>query len=117
MESDPIFARESEENLNSKRASTFNKVQRLLELDFVPFEVAMSEPDKPMAWVGAVGMYDCSVIARKMLLVDFLVSNILGAGIGCLWLMQGPLSPDVPWSHCGLFQGSLPTVPRRKLCL
>ena len=80
MESDPIFARESEENLNSKRASTFNKVQRLLELDFVPFEVAMSEPDKPMAWVGAVGMYDCSVIARKMLLVDFLISNILGAG-------------------------------------
>ena len=40
----------------------------------------MGEPEKSMAWVGAVGMYDWSVAARKMLLIDFLVTNILGAG-------------------------------------
>ena len=33
-----------------------------------------------MAWVGAIGMYDWSVAARKMLLIDFLVTNVLGAG-------------------------------------
>ena len=33
-----------------------------------------------MAWVGALGMYDWSVAARKMLLIDFLVTNVLGAG-------------------------------------
>ena len=43
-------------------------------------EDAMGEPEKSMAWVGAVGMYDWSVAARKMLLIDFLVTNILGAG-------------------------------------
>ena len=80
LQKDSIFAHKSEETLDSKRASTFEKVQRLIELDFVPFEDAMSEPQKSMAWNGAVGMYDWSVAARKMLLVDFLISNVFGAG-------------------------------------
>ena len=80
LEADPTFAHIKDESLSSKRASTFKKVQKLIELNHVPFEVAMGEPDKSMAWVGAVGMYDWSVAARKMLLVDFLVTNVFGAG-------------------------------------
>ena len=80
LEADPIFAQKPEESLRSKRASTFRKVKKLIELNHVPFEVSMMEPQKSMAWVGAVGMYDWSVAARKMLLVDFLVTNVLGAG-------------------------------------
>ena len=80
LEADPTFAHIKDESLSSKRASTFRKVQKLIELNHVPFEVAMGEPEKSMAWVGAVGMYDWSVAARKMLLVDFLVSNVFGAG-------------------------------------
>ena len=81
LATDPVFAQQSKDvTLEEKRWVTFKKVKRLIELDFVPFEVAMSEPEKSMAWVGAVGMYDWSVAARKMLLIDFLVSNVLGAG-------------------------------------
>ena len=68
LEADPTFAHIKDESLSSKRASTFRKVQKLIELNHVPFEVAMGEPEKSMAWVGAVGMYDWSVAARKMLL-------------------------------------------------
>ena len=53
----------------------------MIELNFVPFETAMMEPEKSMAWVGAVGMYDWSVAARKMLLIDFLLTNVLGTVI------------------------------------
>ena len=56
-------------------------MERLIELNFVPFETAMMEPEKSMAWVGAVGMYDWSVAARKMLLIDFLLTNVLGTVI------------------------------------
>ena len=68
LEADPTFVQIKDESLSSKRASTFKKVQKLIEMNHVPFEVAMGEPEKSMAWVGAVGMYDWSVAARKMLL-------------------------------------------------
>ena len=48
IEADPIFAHHSDESLSSKRASTFEKVQKLILLNHVPFEVAMSEPEKSM---------------------------------------------------------------------
>ena len=48
LASDPIFARnvEEENSLDAKRAITFKRVQRLVELDFVPFETSMMEPEK-----------------------------------------------------------------------
>ena len=58
IESDPTFVHKDEDiqgSLKRHRQSTFLKVKRLLELNFVPFEEAMTDPAKSMAWVGAVG--------------------------------------------------------------
>ena len=55
LESDPTFAQKDAADLKNHRHLTFQKVKRLLELNFVPFEEAMTEPAKSMAWVGAVG--------------------------------------------------------------
>ena len=76
LETDPIFAHANDTDLHSIRESTLRKVKRLIELNFVD----LHQPQGSMAWVGSVGMYDWSVAARKMLLIDFLVSNIIGAG-------------------------------------
>ena len=100
LECDPVFSHLEAADLRDHRQSTFAKVKKLIALNFVPFEDAMIQPARSMAWVGAVGkfrlffqkrllkltpyhflgMYDWSVAARKMLLVDFLVTNVLGAG-------------------------------------
>ena len=52
LASDPIFARnvEEENSLDAKRAITFKRVQRLVELDFVPFETSMMEPEKSISF-------------------------------------------------------------------
>ena len=80
LESDPEFAHKDQETLPEKRAATLRKVKKLVKLNLVPFEDTLVEPEKSMAWIGAVGMYDWSVAARKTLLIDFLISNVLGAG-------------------------------------
>ena len=57
MESDPTFVHnDAKVDLRMHRQMTFLKVKRLLELNFVSFEEAMTDPAKSMAWVGAVGM-------------------------------------------------------------
>ena len=39
LETDPIFVKNTDESLKSKRESTFHRVKRLIELNLVPFEV------------------------------------------------------------------------------
>ena len=41
LQEDSTFAQKQDETLDSKRASTFEKVQKLIELDLVPFEVVI----------------------------------------------------------------------------
>ena len=41
LKEDSTFAQKQDEMLDSKRASTFEKVQKLIELDLVPFEVVI----------------------------------------------------------------------------
>ncbi|HIE85222.1 MAG TPA: hypothetical protein EYQ00_15915 [Dehalococcoidia bacterium] len=58
LERDPIFAHHKcSLSLEENRALTFRRAKRLIELDLVSFEDSVSDPTKPMAWVGAVGTY------------------------------------------------------------
>ena len=81
LENDPIFDHPVETpKLNEFRSLTFKRVKRLLELDLSDHQEFAKNPKLFFAWVGAVGMYDWSLLARKTLLYDFVLSNIVGAG-------------------------------------
>ena len=56
LENDPIFSHHDDtSDLKDHRQTTFAKVKKLISLNFVPFEDAMIQPARSMAWVGAVG--------------------------------------------------------------
>ena len=55
LENDPVFSHQEASDLRNHRQSTFAKVKKLISLNFVPFEDAMIQPARSMAWVGAVG--------------------------------------------------------------
>ena len=58
LEQDPIFAhdllRHDDCNLSREREVTFKRVQRLVEMNFAPFEEIMTNPLKSMAWVSVM---------------------------------------------------------------
>ena len=81
FQNDPIFDHPNETlNLKDYRALTFKRVKRILELNLADHQEFLAKPNLYFAWVGAVGMYNWSLLARKTLLYDFFLSNIMGAG-------------------------------------
>ena len=81
LENDPIFDHPLETpKLNESRSLTFKRVKRLLELNLSDHQEFAKNPKLFFAWVGALGMYNWSLLARKTLLYDFFLSNIVGAG-------------------------------------
>ena len=81
FQNDPIFDHPNETlSLKDYRALTFKRVKRILELDLADHQEFLAKPNLYFAWVGAVGMYNWSLLARKTLLYDFFLSNIMGAG-------------------------------------
>ena len=81
LENDPIFDHPVETpKLNEYRSLTFKRVKRLLELNLSDHQEFVKNPKLFFAWVGAVGMYNWSLLARKTLLYDFFLSNLVGAG-------------------------------------
>ena len=51
-----------------------------MEMDLVPDAEIMETPLKSAALVSALGMYDWSLAAKKMLLREFFISSVSGAG-------------------------------------
>jgi acyl-CoA oxidase len=81
FENDPTFDHPIETlSLKDYRSLTFKRVKRILELNLSDPQQFMKHPSLYFAWVGAVGMYNWSLLARKTLLYDFVVSNLMGAG-------------------------------------
>ena len=81
MENDPLFDHPTETpSLKDYRSLTFKRVKRILELNLSDHQEFLNKPNLYFAWIGAVGMYNWSLLARKTLLYDFFLSNIMGAG-------------------------------------
>lgn len=81
LKNDPIFDHPVETpKLNDYRSLTFKRVKRFMELNLSDQQEFLKNPKLFFAWVGAVGMYNWSLLARKTLLYDFVISNIMGAG-------------------------------------
>ena len=81
LEKDPIFDHPNETpNVRDFRCLTFKRVKRFLELGLADHEELVKNPSMFFACIGALGMYDWSLLARKTLLHDFVIANIIGAG-------------------------------------
>ena len=81
MQNDPLFDHPIETpTLSNYRALTFKRVKRILELNLSDHQEFLRNPMLYFAWIGAVGMYNWSLLAKKTLLYDFFLSNIMGSG-------------------------------------
>jgi len=80
MEVEPVFAHKGEMTLDENREVTALRIHRLMELNLVPDSELMETPLKSAAIVSALGMYDWSLAAKKMLLREFFISSVSGGG-------------------------------------
>ena len=62
---------------------TAEKLHRFMEINSVSDSEIMETPLKYAAIVSALGMYDWSLAAKKMLLRDLFISSVSGGGTKC----------------------------------
>jgi len=80
MEMEPVFAHRGEMTLDENREVTALRLHCLMELNLVPDSELLETPLKSAAIVSALGMYDWSLAAKKMLLREFFISSVSGGG-------------------------------------
>merc|ERR1719430_2066177 len=81
LELEPIFSNNlTLDTLEKYREVTARRLDRFMELDLVPDWEIMETPLKSAALVSALGMYDWSLAAKKMLAREFFISSVSGGG-------------------------------------
>merc|ERR1711892_951361 len=82
LELEPIFSHHlAADTLDEYRDITSQRLHRFMEMDLVPDSEIMETPLKSAAIVSALGMYDWSLAAKKMLFREFFISSVSGGGI------------------------------------
>ncbi|CAL8130572.1 unnamed protein product [Orchesella dallaii] len=81
LEKDPLFAHSPVQlSLEEERSRTLKQVFRVLEYGFLTEDDVLEDPCQNNAMVVALGQYDWSLAARRMLLLDFFQQAIRGQG-------------------------------------
>ncbi|CAH2299732.1 peroxisomal acyl-coenzyme A oxidase 3 [Pelobates cultripes] len=82
LENDPLFYRQPGEDLSLEkyRELTFQRCKRIFEYDFLTLEETMGKPQKILALINCLGMYDWSLGAKYFLNTQVFGSAIANGG-------------------------------------